>query len=474
MSGHFSLPIPDDFRRPLAAAWLLIGVSALAISGLFVVLIVLSRTPGVEALFPLQGFFHMAIVAHVDFSVLIWFAACAAMFWTLCSQARNPLLAIGGLALVVTGSVLMAMGPFYGGAAIMSNYVPVLVNPQFLGGLAVFAIGFVLLATHALAYPLPVGTPLTPAGVLRFGSHTSVIAVLLAAGALVWSMLAIPDFLQGQAYYETLFWGGGHVLQFAWVQLMLVAWLWLASAAGVRIPLTPRFILMLLLIGIAPAFLAVWGYLSFDVAGPQHRQFFIWLMAAAGGLAAGPIGLALLIGLWHTPSSPDRHTRGLRAALLLSIYLFGIGGALGFLIGDSNTMVPAHYHGCIVAVTLTFMVIGLHLMPQLGLGHVKPGLMLALPWIYGVGQLLHVAGLAFSGGHGVQRKTAGADQALDSIAQILGMAVMGIGGLIAIVGGVLFIVAVVGALRSRARPVPEHAARAFVPHVHEAVRGEGR
>jgi cytochrome c oxidase subunit I len=80
-------------------------------------------------------------------------------------------------------------------------------------------------------------------------------------------------------------------------------------------------------------------------------------------------------------------------------------------------------------------------------------MMLALPWIYGTGQFLHVIGLAFSGGHGVQRKTAGADQMLETIAQLGGMIVMGIGGLVAIIGGVLFLVAYGQAVLTRRRPV---------------------
>lgn len=447
--AHYQLPIPDDFRRPLAAAWLLVGVAALLLSGIFVFLIVLSRMPGLETLFPWQNFFHLAIVAHVDFSVLVWFSACAAMLWTLTSHARAPAMGWTALGLVVAGSLMMALAPFQEGEAIMSNYVPVLNNPAFLGGLVVFAIGVVLMAWRSLLHPLPAGSRLVPGGVLRFGIHTSVVAMLLAAGALLWSLATMPAYLQGAHYFEVLFWGSGHVLQFVWVQLMLVAWLWLAGVGDVRMPLTPRLVMILLLIGVLPAFLSVWAYLMYDVAGPQHRQFFIWLMAAAGGLAAGPIGLALLIGWWRSSPVVDTTTCGLRAALVFSILLFGLGGALGFLIDASNTMVPAHYHGCIVGVTLAFMAIVLHLLPKLGFAPAGPRLVLALPWVYGVGQLLHVAGLAFSGGHGVQRKTAGADQGLETIAQIAGMAVMGLGGLIAIVGGVLFLVAVAGSLRRR-------------------------
>ena len=100
-------------------------------------------------------------------------------------------------------------------------------------------------------------------------------------------------------------------------------------------------------------------------------------------------------------------------------------------------------------MTLGFMGLALHLMPSLGLGRPNPRLVLAMPWVYGIGQILHVAGLAYSGGHGAQRKTAVATQGLEGIGQIAGMAVMGIGGLIAISGGLLFVIAVVGALRRR-------------------------
>jgi cytochrome c oxidase subunit I len=445
----YELPVVDDLRRPLAAAWLLFGIAALLLSGLFVLLILLSRTPGVEALFPYKDFFHHAIVVHVDFSVLVWFSAIGAMFWTLAAQPRAAAVAWAALAVVVVGSLLIAVAAFMGGAALMSNYIPVIDNRTFLSGLTVIGAGVVLMALRCLLYPDAPGAVLRPGGVLRFGIHTSMVALLLSAGALVWSWAVLPDFLTGMQYYEVLFWGSGHLLQFAWTQLMLVAWLWLAGVSGVRMPLSPRLVMLLLLAGVAPAFLGVWGYLAWEVGSPQQRTFFIWLMAAGGGLAAGPIGLALLVGWWRSPKAVDTRSRGLRAALLLSILLFGIGGALGFMIDSSNTIVPAHYHGCIVAVTLAFMALGLHLLPRFGFAEARARWVLWMPLVYGVGQILHVAGLAFSGGHGVQRKTAGAAQGLEGIAQVAGMAVMGLGGLIAVIGGVLFLIAVTGCLRRR-------------------------
>jgi heme/copper-type cytochrome/quinol oxidase subunit 1 len=71
------------------------------------------------------------------------------------------------------------------------------------------------------------------------------------------------------------------------------------------------------------------------------------------------------------------------------------------------------------------------------------------PWLYGVGQLLHITGLVWSGGYGVQRKVAGAEQVLRSSGEVAGMALMGAGGLLAIVGGLLFVVVVLKAIRRR-------------------------
>ncbi|NOZ37172.1 MAG: cytochrome C oxidase subunit I, partial [Gammaproteobacteria bacterium] len=67
---------------------------------------------------------------------------------------------------------------------------------------------------------------------------------------------------------------------------------------------------------------------------------------------------------------------------------------------------------------------------------------------YGTGQLMHIIGLAWSGGYGVQRKTAGAEQGLKQFEQIAGMGLMGLGGLISIIGGIIFLVVVYKSLRA--------------------------
>ena len=76
---------------------------------------------------------------------------------------------------------------------------------------------------------------------------------------------------------------------------------------------------------------------------------------------------------------------------------------------------------------------------------------MAQPYLYGAGQLMHIVGLVWSGGYGVQRKVAGAEQVLHAPGEVFGMGLMGAGGLIALVGGLLFVVVVLRAMRAPQR-----------------------
>jgi cytochrome c oxidase subunit I len=89
------------------------------------------------------------------------------------------------------------------------------------------------------------------------------------------------------------------------------------------------------------------------------------------------------------------------------------------------------------------------LLPRFGIAVASPRLATRQPWIYGAGQLLHITGLVWSGGYGVQRKVAGSEQVLRSTQEVLGMGMMGIGGLVAILGGLLFLAVVWQAWRRR-------------------------
>jgi cytochrome c oxidase subunit 1 len=114
-----------------------------------------------------------------------------------------------------------------------------------------------------------------------------------------------------------------------------------------------------------------------------------------------------------------------KSAFVASFSLFAVGGVLAYMIHGVNVVIPAHYHGSTVGVTLAFMGLAYVLLPRLGFGEVEGRMALWQPYVYGGGQLIHVLGLAWSGGYGVQRKVAGAEQALTTLPQKIGMGMMG-------------------------------------------------
>jgi hypothetical protein len=445
--AHYALPVPvADERRALAVAWLVLGLAALVASGIYSIALVAARTPFLAPLFPVADFFRVALVVHVDLSVLVWFVAFAGLAWTINGAPRLRALAWGAFACAAVGTALMSLAPFAGrGEPIMANYVPVLDGPLFLTGLLVFALGGALLALRALAVPARVGFALDGVDALRFGLNAAAVSAAIAIAAFLWSWLALPEGLSSARYYELLFWGGGHVLQFTWTLLMLVAWLWLATLVGARPPMSPRVAALAFAIGLASVFAVPAVYLAWPVTSLEHRQLLTWLMRFGGGLAILPLGLAVLVGLVRSrPAAAE--ARPLKAALAASMLLFAVGGGIGFLIQGSDVRVPAHYHGSIVGVTLALMGLAYALLPRLGFGTPSGRIATLQPLLYGGGQLAHIIGLLWSGGYGVQRKVAGGAQVLRTTQEVIGMGVMGIGGLIAVVGGVLFVVVILRAV----------------------------
>ena len=160
----------------------------------------------------------------------------------------------------------------------MANYIPVLDGPVFLGGLVVFALGVGVLVLRSLLHAPALGLAFDGGGALRFGLNASVVATAVGLLAFAWSWLALPTALAGRAYYEILFWGGGHALQFTWTLLMLVAWLWLASASGALVRLSPRLALAMFGLALLAVFVTPYAYLAHDIAAvEQYEPWFVQL-----------------------------------------------------------------------------------------------------------------------------------------------------------------------------------------------------
>lgn len=438
-----------DGERPFAVAWLGLGVTALALAGIFAILLVVARAPGTSALFPTQDFFRVALIVHVDQSVLIWFLAFAGLLWTLAgnrSRRAFPLLSGTALAVAAAGCLVVAAAPFLGaGDPVLNNYVPVLDHPLFLVGLGLFGTGVLL---QVAGYLVRGGAAVSWSDPIGVGIATAAFATLVAALSLVWTWMGLPTDWEAKGYYEYLFWGPGHVLQFAYTQLMLVAWLWLLRASGRPIGPGPGWISGILVLGVLPLLAVPLVHAAYAPHAAETRLAFIELMRWGNGVAAVPIGVLVCISLLRHRKAESRDGAAADAALVWSLVLFVAGGILGVLIVGVNTVIPAHYHGSIVGVTLALMGLTYHLLPDLGLRRPAGGMARIQPGVYATGQLLHIGGLAASGALGIERKTAGAAQGLAGVWAKTFMGIMGIGGLLAVIGGILFVLVVLRAFRS--------------------------
>ena len=62
----YALALTEGASRTLARGWLWLALLALVGSGIFSVLLVLSRTPLLNQWLPVADFFRVALVVHVD------------------------------------------------------------------------------------------------------------------------------------------------------------------------------------------------------------------------------------------------------------------------------------------------------------------------------------------------------------------------------------------------------------------------
>ena len=427
----------------LARAWLWLGVMALIGSGLLAVLLVLSRTPGIQDVFPLKDLFRAALVVHVDLSVAVWFMAFAAVIWSAVGGAGLVWLGWSGFALAALGTALMSVSPFFPGAEpVLNNYIPVLRQPLFFASIWIFAIGLSLTVLRALITTWPQRLLAEP---LRLGSFLGAVAAFLALAAFFWSWSMVP-WIEEPNYFEVLFWGGGHSLQFQHALLMVVAWLWIAEQLGRPSLASPRAVSVLFLVAALPLLAVPAIYLLVPAGSLAHMELFAKLMLW-GHPYMGPLILLGGLSLWGLRGVPADPAR---SAFVASFSLFALGGVLGYMIHGVNVVIPAHYHGSTVGVTLAFMGLTYVLLPSLGFGRAVGRMAVWQPYVYGLGQLVHVLGLAWSGGYGVQRKVAGADQLLTTLPQKIGMGMMGLGGLIAVIGGLMFVLVCLKAMSQRA------------------------
>jgi len=275
----------------------------------------------------------------------------------------------------VTGTICIVITALFGlGTPLFINYIPVLTHPVFYAGLLLLTVGITvtLLVTFLSVWKsLKEKTYTGRFPIITFGMSMSGISVFFAIicfGLSYYFQLHAPN-SKGSLDLETLFWGGGHILQFANTIAMVTVWLFLTNIIFKTFPLKESFskaiyLFYLLFVLPSPIF-----YFIYDISSQEYRDAFTRIMQYGLGPSTGIFAIALIttIGSKGVESESREWNRFISkvrslpwkdpsfSSLVISMIVFALGGIVSLTIYGSDTRIPSHYHGSIGGVTLAFM-----------------------------------------------------------------------------------------------------------------------
>lgn len=431
----------DKNKAPYLAGWLALGVGSLVIAGFFALLIALTRTPLIRLLSD-HLTYQRALTGHVTFALLVWFLTFIAAFYARtasinkypASPVLNPLAFYFSLA----GTVLLVVPVLFStGSPLMHDYVPVIDSPLFALGLITVAIGFLLATVNYLqAWWRGRKYSESPESI---GLATSGLCYIIALIILVVTLFRISGGPGWALKVPETFWGTGHVLQFVYTSAMIsVMYLIMRSSFGLYPIANSAVRFTFVLYGVA-ALSFLYYYLANE---PAHlvgqRSFFgLGLMGLGLGLPTLIHGLLLFKGWKELKNRIFPWENESFVALVLAIGLFIAGGFIALLGLGPDTRVPAHYHAMVGAVTLTFMGIVPGFLRETERIPFSLKMTRYQPYLYGFGILSVSLTMAWAGLLGAPRKIIELGWA--NAPALLALNFMGLGSLLAMAGGVLFV-----------------------------------
>ncbi|WP_341787716.1 cbb3-type cytochrome c oxidase subunit I [Rickettsia endosymbiont of Cantharis rufa] len=484
-------------NNSLTNSWLKLGILSLGLAGLYSIILVVLRTPQLSSFFPNPHIFKSALIIHVNLSVLIWLLSITASVWSLSypqssmsfPRKREPILFFldphfrGNdilCKLASLSTLLIAISPIAGHNPVINNYIPMLENIIFIWGLSLFGVTLILYAINILY--LFDWTNLN--SLVNFTILSTIIMFILSFVCFGWSYNGLQNIIEIipieiEFYYELLFWSGGHLLQFIYTQILIFIWVILFRELIARELKFQKFYLFSLYLNFIFGIITIFGHVSYDIIDGAFKEFYTNHMKYLGGIAPVLclVGMGIeLVCYFHAPLCHSRESGNLekkewipalagmtsndkviKTTLLCSITLFLLGGLIAMNITGINVVIPAHYHGSIVGISIACMgysYLGINIIPA-GAGIQKKilermdsrsrgndikkrrnDIMSIAVYLLTFGQILHIVGLALAGGYGVMRKDP--NSVMPMSAKLL-MGMMGGGGLISIVGGLMFV-----------------------------------
>jgi len=421
-------------ENKIAFWWLILSILSIAISGVFSIFLVFLRTPGLVGLFS-KNIFSYSLIVHVTLSITVWMLTIQCLLSSLTFTGLRKRYSSWILILAYLGTLLIGFSPLFGGRPILNNYVPILSNLVFVFGIALFICSVLISSIFAIIEYFLDANKKENSHIKSLSFTSSVIFIIalgcfyLSAGQAKYSGLN-QDI---EHYYEIIFWGFGHILQYLFIQILLFSWYVMISSIYGHSILSISSYRKILYVNLLVSIICPLFYLFSTVESGAYIEFFTLHMKYFGGISSIILALLIVIKLFKD----EVFVRDYRFySFIYSLFVFGIGGMIGYLIHGANVTVPAHYHGSIVGITIALMGLVYYIISSFGYKFNSSKLLNIQLLLYCLGQTLHISGLALSGGYGALRKTPGVDLAGEAK---LYLGLMGTGGLIAIISGVIFV-----------------------------------
>ena len=466
------------------------AVVALLVGGILALLITLTRWQAIHLID--ADNFYLYLTAHGLDMLVVWviFFEMAILYFCSSTLLRcrlaTPKLAWLAFALMVIGTLTFNAAIFSGNATVMmTSYVPLPAHPAFYLGLILFAVGaligcFIFLGTLVVAKAEKTYEGSVP--LVTFGALTACIIAIftIASGAII----LIPTFLWSVGYikhidpamYRVIWWAFGHSSQQINVSAHIAVWYAIAAIVFGARPMSERvsrsaFLLYILFLQLASAH----HILADPAVGTEWKIFNTSYAMYLAVLASMLHGLTVP-GAIEAAQREKGYTKGLFewlrkapwgnpvfSGMFISLVGFGfLGGISGVMMGTEqlnmiihNTIyVPGHFHATVViGTTLAFMSLTYFLLPTLfNRELILPGWAKLQPYIFGLGMGVFTLAMMGAGTLGVPRRHwditfAGAALPYEYPGTALLMiAIFGIAGVIAIVGGAMYILITVGTI----------------------------
>ncbi|HSK21155.1 MAG TPA: cbb3-type cytochrome c oxidase subunit I [Longimicrobiales bacterium] len=455
---------------------------ALLIGGISAILILLTRWQAVHLLEPTM--FYRVLTAH-GLTMLIFFIIffeMAVLYFAagplLNSRIAAPKLGWFNFGLMTVGATLCEWMIWTGKAdVLMTSYIPLRADPLYYLGIIFFAVGALLVCFQFFATLVIAKREKTYEGSLPLITFGAVAAAIIAVITLLHGAATyIPTFLWSiglmsvdPQVYRMLWWALGHSSQQINVAAMVAIWYLLGAFTVGAVVLNEKisrtaFVLYILFISMAsahhllvdPGFSSSWKVVN--------TSYFMYMAVLASMLHGFTVPAGVEIGQRLRGASQGLFGWVKRApwgdpgfsSLVLSVVVFGfVGGITGVTIGTEqinivvhNTLrVPGHFHATVVSGTaMAFMGLTYYLIPLIFRKKVAFWRLAQVqPYLFAGGMLIFSIFMSFSGGFGVPRRHwditftgAPFEQAFHPAVDAL-MGIMALGGLIAAVGGGLYI-----------------------------------